>query len=125
MRRAAYVVAASGVVAGGAALGVYLHDRGRYDDWQRGNAQLVTDGTGTATYRMQASADNQLATSLTRDNHLILGLGIASGALLATGAALFFLDRHAERSPDGGGPGALSLSWAGGASAGIAWSRAW
>ncbi len=119
LRRAAYVSTAVGVAAAGAALGVYLWNRGRYDDWQAGTTTLQELTPRTAAYRMQAVENNDLATSLTRANHAILGLSIASGVLVATGASLWFVDRRRERPT-----GQLSLSWTG-SSAQLGWSGRW
>jgi len=119
LRRAAYASAGLGVAAAGAALGVYLWNRGRYHDWQTGEAALQNLTPGSAAYRMQAVSNNDLATSLTTANHTILGLSIASGLLVATGASLWLVDRGRKR-PTGG----LALSWTG-SSAQLGWSGRW
>jgi len=120
MRRMAYTIAGVGVLCGGAALGTYLWKRNAYSDWQTGNAVLQNDPVGSAAYRMQASADNSLAASLTDANHAILGLSIAGGALVAAGATLFYLDRANGRQAT-----ELSLGWGGGSSATIIWGSTW
>jgi len=74
---------------------------------------------GSAAYRMQAVANNDLASSLTTANHAILGLSIAGGVLVATGASLWLVDRGRKR-PTGG----LALSWTG-SSAQLGWSTRW
>jgi flavorubredoxin len=108
------------VALGGAALGVYLWNRGRYNDWQAGNAALKNETMGTAAYRTRADANNSLAASLTRTNHVILGLSIGSGALVAAGAALLYVNHtRGHRKSE------LSFGWGGGASANVFWSRAW
>jgi tetratricopeptide (TPR) repeat protein len=119
LRRAAYASTAVGVAAAGAALGVYLWYRGRYDDWQAGEAALQDLTPGSAAYRMQAVANNDLASSLTTANHAILGLSIAGGVLVATGASLWLVDRRRERPTSG-----LSLSWTS-SSAQLGWSGRW
>ena len=119
MRRAAYVSAGIGVAAAGAALGVYLWNRDRYDDWKAGEAALQDLTPGSAAYRMQAVANNDQAASLTSVNHAILGLSIASGLLVATGASLWFIDRRRGRS---GGELAFSCT---GSSAQVGWSARW
>jgi hypothetical protein len=116
----AYTIAGVGVLCGGAALGTYLWKRNAYSDWQTGNAVLQNDPVGSAAYRMQASADNSLAASLTDANHAILGLSIAGGALVAAGATLFYLDRANGRQAT-----ELSLGWGGGSSATIIWGSTW
>jgi tetratricopeptide (TPR) repeat protein len=119
LRRAAYVSTAVGVAAAGVALGVYLWNRGLYDDWQAGEAALQDLTPGSAAYRMQAVANNDIASSLTTANHAILGLSIAGGVLVATGASLWLVDRRRERHT-----GQLSLSWTG-SSAQLGWSGRW
>ena len=119
MRRAAYASAGIGVAAAGAALGVYLVDRDRYDDWKAGEAALHDLTPGTAAYRTQVVANNDLASSLTRANHAIWGLSIAGGLLVATGTSLWLVDRRHGRST-----GELALSWTG-SSAQLGWSGRW
>jgi tetratricopeptide (TPR) repeat protein len=119
LRRAAYVSTAVGVAAAGAALGVYLWNRGRYDDWQAGQMTLQGLTPSSAAYRMQAFANNDLASSLTTANHAILGLSIAGGVLVATGTSLWLVDRRRERHT-----GQVSLSWTG-SSAQLGWSGRW
>ena len=115
-----YSAAGTGVALGGAALGVYLWNRSRFSDWQAGNASLKNEISGTAAYRERADANNSLAASLTRANHLILGLSIGSGALVAAGATLLYLDRvNVHRASE------ISFGWGGGSSANVNWSRTW
>jgi tetratricopeptide (TPR) repeat protein len=120
MLRLAYVSTAVGVAAAGAALGIYLWNRGRYDDWRAGQAALDELTRGSAAYRTQAVANNDLASSLTTANHTILGLSVASGVLVATGASLFLVDRARGRNA----AGELSFSWTG-SSAQLGWSGRW
>jgi tetratricopeptide (TPR) repeat protein len=115
-----YSSAGLGVALAGAALGVYLWNRGRYSDWQAGDAALKNETMGTAAYRERARANNSLAASLTRTNHLISGLSIGSGALVAAGAALLYIN-HTRRDRKS----TLSFGWGGGSSANIFWSRSW
>ena len=61
MRRRAYLSAAVGVVAAGAALGVYLWNRGRYDDWQAGNAALAEQTTARPPTACRRVKNNELA----------------------------------------------------------------
>jgi tetratricopeptide (TPR) repeat protein len=119
IRRTAYVVAGLGAAAAGAALGVYLWNRNRYDDWKAGNAALEDLTFGSAAYWIQATANNELATSLTRANQAIVGLSIVSGVLIATGGWLWFADR-----PRGRAAGEVTFLWTGSA-AQLGWSRRW
>ena len=125
-----YSAAGVGVALGGAALGVYLWNRGRYQDWQNNNAALQQDKSALDFHGRQV-ANNQLADSLTRANHVILGLSVASGVLLAGGVTLWVRDRfrggtEAEASPDKAATG-LSMGWAwqGRSAASISWSAPW
>jgi tetratricopeptide (TPR) repeat protein len=120
MPRAPYLIAGVGALSGAAALGVYLWNRGRYDDWRAGDAALANTTAGSADYQARATANNSLAASLTTANHAILGLSIAGGVLVAAGAALFVADRTHSRPAD-----ELSFEWAGGSSAKMAWSGKW
>ena len=123
-----YSAAGVGVALGGAALGVYLWNRGRYQDWQHNNAALQQD-KGALDFHGRQVANNQLADSLTRANHVILGLSVASGLLLAGGITLWGRDRsrggtEAEASPDKATTG-ISMGWQGRSSASISWSAPW
>jgi tetratricopeptide (TPR) repeat protein len=119
MRRMAYVLTGVGVLSGGAALGVYLAKRGQYSDWQAGNAALQGDTLGSAAYMAQATSNNALAGSLNNANAAIIGLSIASGALIAGGVSLFFTDRAHRRET-----GQVSLGL-GDRSANVGWSWTW
>lgn len=123
MRRLAYVLAGAGVLAGGGALGVYLWNRGRYQEWQRGDALLRDPMVGPNIRRRQIDIDNDLASTLTTANRVVLGLGIAGGTLLACSATLFLLGRE-ERNR----AGELSFAWGGwggDAIASVAWRGRW
>src|SRR5205814_10007382 len=89
MRRASYALAGAGVLTGAAALTVYLAYRGEYQDWKARGARLPFLTAGSPEYYAQIQENNRLAASLTTANHAILGLAIASGALVATGTVLF------------------------------------
>ena len=119
LRRAAYVSAGLGVAAAGAALGVYLWNRDRFDDWKQGEAALQDLTPGSAAYRTQVVHNNDLAGSLTTANHAILGLSIAGGVLVAAGASLWMIDRGHGRSA-----GELAISCTG-SSAQVGWSGRW
>jgi hypothetical protein len=124
MRRTSYALAGAGVLAGGAALGLYLWNRGQYQDWSDANASLATMMRGSAEYQTLAIANNARADSLTTANHAIWGLTIGAGALVAAGATLFLVDRaHIERGGD------VAFVWSrdasGGSTAALAWSGRW
>jgi tetratricopeptide (TPR) repeat protein len=119
MRHTAYASAGLGLAAMGAALGVYLWNRDRYDDWKAGEEALQDLSPGSAAYRTQVIANNYLASSLTTANHAILGLSIAGGLLVATGASLWLVDRWRGRPS-----GDLAFSCTG-SSAHLGWSARW
>ncbi len=125
----AYAAVGIGVALGGAALAVYLGNRGRYQDWEASNAALEND-KGAIDHYAQQTANNRLADSLTRDNHLVAGLSIAGGALVAGGLTFLIHDRlrggrEGARADDS--TGAFGLTWAqqGSASGAISWSKRW
>jgi hypothetical protein len=92
MRRMAYALTGVGVLSAGAAVGVYLANRGQYADWQAGNVALQGDTKGSAAYRTQATSNNALAGSLSSANQAIVGLWVATGVLVAAGVTLFVVD---------------------------------
>jgi tetratricopeptide (TPR) repeat protein len=118
MRRMAYVSAGLGVAAAGAALGVYIWNRGRYEDWQAGDAALQDLKFGSAAYQKKVTENNDLGSSLINANRAIVGLSIAGGLLVATGATLWLVDR--ERASNG----ELALSVTG-SSAQLGWRARW
>jgi tetratricopeptide (TPR) repeat protein len=119
MRRMAYVLTGVGVLCAGTAVGVYLANRGKYDDWKTGNAALQGDMMGSAAYMAQAASNNALASSLSDANHAIVGLSIAGGVLAAAGVTLFFVDRAHRRET-----GQLSFG-VGDRSANVGWRWTW
>jgi len=112
------VLAGTGVLAGAAALTVYLAYRGKYEDWKEGGAKLPFLTPGTSQYYDQIRANNELAASLTSANHAILGLSIAGGALVAAGTVLFLIDRHERHA------GTPIVGWNEG-TATVGWSATW
>jgi tetratricopeptide (TPR) repeat protein len=120
LRLIAYVFAGVGAVSWGTALGVYLWNRGRYADWQAGQAKLELETRGSVSYSAQAAANNALAQSLSDANHAILGLSIVGGALVASGVTVFLIDWSQRRDA-----ARLSVGWNGGSSVRIAWSGSW
>jgi tetratricopeptide (TPR) repeat protein len=131
LRRWSYVTAGIGVAAGAAALGFYLFNRGRYDDWKATNASLQMLTPGSAAYYQAAAANNERANSLTTMNRTIDVLSIVSGALIASGVTLYLVDRlhrreHAASTAHGRAAGwswdvAVGPSW----SPRMAWSATW
>ncbi len=125
----AYAAVGIGAVLGGTALTVYLRNRGRYQDWQDKDAALKND-RGAIDYYARQMVNNQLADSLTGDNHLIAGLSIAGGALIAGGLTYLIRDRWQggnEGARAAHSTGAFSLAWAhqGSSTGSILWSTPW
>ena len=116
LRRAAYVSAGLGVAAAGAALGVYLWNRGRYAGLAAGTRPSRTRPVGSDRLPDAVAKNNDLAASLTSADKAILGLSIAGGLLLARGATLWLVDRDARARA-----GELAFSWTG-SSAALGWS---
>jgi len=131
LRTWSYVTAGVGAAAVAAALGVYLWNRDRYEDWKATNASLQTLVPGSAAYHDAASANNARADSLGTANNAIVGLSIASGVLIAGGAALFLVDRanrreyarSAAREDDAGW--SFDVAFGRGWSPRVAWSLTW
>jgi tetratricopeptide (TPR) repeat protein len=125
----AVACAVVGAGLGGAALFIYLRNRGRYRDWQNEDAALAKDKVGIDYYPRQV-ANNRLADSLTRDNHLTVGLAVAGGALLAGGIASFLFDRLNGGRAEGHRAALLTGFTVGLGSEGLAsghasWSASW
>jgi tetratricopeptide (TPR) repeat protein len=125
----AYAAIGIGAVLGGAALTVYLRNRGRYQDWQDENAALHNERGAIDSYARQV-ANNRLGDSLAGDNHLITGLSIAGGALVAGGLTYLIHDwlrGGKEGARAGDSIGEFSLAWAreGSSKGSIAWSTPW
>jgi tetratricopeptide (TPR) repeat protein len=131
LRTWATVTAGVGVAAGAAALGVYLWNRGRYDDWQATSTSLQTLTPGSAAYYQAAANNNERADALTTANHAIVGLSIASAVLIAGGTALYLVDRAHRRERAASMARAEGSAWSlgvaldAGWSPRIGWSAAW
>jgi len=115
-----YVLASAGVALGGAALGVYLWKRDKYQQWQDGNAQLRNLTQGSDSYVARATQNNRLAASLTTANHAIVGLAIGGGVLAAAGGALYAFDRKSKS-----GSARFTVVWNGGPSVAAGWNGSW
>ncbi|HMF40253.1 MAG TPA: PEGA domain-containing protein [Polyangia bacterium] len=122
LRKWAYASGVVGVVTGAAALGIYIWNRNQYDQWQATNRSLGMLTPGTAAYHNAAAANNARADSLTSANRTIIGLSLASGVLIAGGAALYFVDRSHRREQT-----ALAFDVAVGSdwSPRVVWSATW
>ena len=73
---------------------------------------------GSAAYQKKVTENNDLGSSLVNANRAIVGLSVAGGLLVATGAALWLVDRGRTST------GELALSVTG-SSAQLGWSARW
>jgi len=118
----AYGLAGAGVALGGGALGHYLWNRGRYNDWKAEHATLQADRF-TRDYRERQMANNELAESIERGSRVSVTLALAAGALTTTGVVLLLAD--SSQSDARGARGGISFAWTGaGSAAASAWT-AW
>jgi hypothetical protein len=115
-----YVLASAGVALGGAALGVYLWRRDKYEQWRDGNAQLKDLAPGSDSYVARATENNRLATSLTSANRAIVGLALGGGVLAAAGGSLYLFERRSERRS-----ARFTVVWNGGSSVAAEWIGSW
>jgi hypothetical protein len=81
---------------------------------------LQSAQTGSPDYAAAAAESNRRAGSVTTAKAAMLGLAIASGALITTGASLYVLDRRSA-----GRASAPTLAWNGGTSFTAGWSCSW
>ena len=90
----AWATGAAGLAVGAAAVGVFLWNDQRYADWE------------------QKKTDNHLKESIKTVDGVTIALGVAGGALLATGAVLYFTGDNPARYRVGvsAAPGGASLS---------------
>ena len=94
----------------------------RYDDWQATNTSLQMLVPGSAAYHDAAAENNARGDSLTAANHAIVGLSIASGVLIAGGAALYLVDRAHRREQAASTARAGGAGWSLGVAFGADWS---
>ena len=107
-----YLTGGAGLALGGAALAHYFWNRGRYADWKDANSPREA-GESASDYRERQLANNELASSIERASRVTVGLGVASGALLATGVTLLVLGTESKASVRPEASGAFGLSLAG------------
>jgi hypothetical protein len=116
----AYVLGLSGVAIGGAAVGVYAWNNGRYGTWTGERDALDLAYAQKPPYppgldQRQASND-ELIQSIQSYDKVTVGLGITGGALLATGVALLVTGDDPAKyeklvvAPQSGG-GGMGVGW--------------
>jgi hypothetical protein len=82
-----YVMGGVGIGLGVAAAAHYFWNKGRYDDWRSAHRKLQGD-RDALDYREKQLANNALADSIASASRATVGLGVASGVLLASGGVL-------------------------------------
>ena len=92
-----YAFGIVGLALGGAALGDYLWNRGRFEQWKSTHAELQANQQAP-DYPQRQVANNDLAGSIQNASHVTVGLVAASSVLLATGVTLVLVDRHKRPS---------------------------
>ena len=130
---ATYTLVGAGAVLGGAALGVYLWNKGRYDDWRATYLELQQQQPRAPDYHDRTVRNNDLADSINHASYLTVGLAVAGGAMLAGGVALWLVNRGTDTrteephrvAPVSGVVGGWGWAWGGAASGGLSWTSAW
>lgn len=89
---AGLVVAGAGVGLAVATLSHFFWNHGRHDVWKQ-NHQNIEDNGGSFEDK---EANNALAASIQKANHVTLGLGIASGVLAGAGVTIFLLSPNKD-----------------------------
>jgi hypothetical protein len=85
----AYAACIAGAAAGAAAIAVYFWNRGRNDTWNTTDQQLAAPGAAAdPTFEQRKTDNDALARSIRNASTIDVGLGIASGVLLATGIVM-------------------------------------
>jgi hypothetical protein len=79
------VIGAAGVALSGVALGHYLWNRGRYEDWQARSGDYQRDPTDE-----NRESANRLGRSIPGASVVTVALTIGAGVALGTGAVLIF-----------------------------------
>lgn len=88
-----YALGVVGIVLGAVAVGDYLWNRGRYQQWRTTHEQLQANPQ-VGDYSQRQAANNDLANSIRNASYVTVGLSVASGLLTATGVTLVVLDRR-------------------------------
>jgi hypothetical protein len=89
-RRLGYSLGAAGLAAATSALGLYIWNKQRYDQWNTTDADLAAN-PNTPNFADRRSANDALANSIRHVNTATIALAIGGGALLASGAVLITL----------------------------------
>jgi hypothetical protein len=119
-----YLLGGLGVALGGTAIGLYLWNRGQYQDAQAEKAALPTillDGPPSHYYDVAVQYNEQVD-AIHRDNTITIGMAVASVGLIAGGLYLLRTDRkQGDKTAQLDG----RRSWAAVSPGGIFWSGIW
>jgi hypothetical protein len=98
----AYIVGATGIALGGAAVAHFFWNRARHEEWQSRYAAYYDDPTD-----QNRESANSLASSVSNASAVTVGLAIGAGVALGTSAVLLFTSSGsvtASGSTGAGGP---------------------
>ena len=114
----AYLLGGLGVVLGGTAIGVYVWNRGQYQEAQAEHDIVLKNPTDyDLTLRYNGDVD-----ALHRNNIFTVGLAVTSIGLLAGGAYLYLNERKRDTKT---GKADTSRSWASVTPSGLFWNGVW
>jgi hypothetical protein len=115
-----YILIGTGAALGGTAVGVYLWNRDRYQEWQALVAEHDKAPPNSYESTKTAAESNRKATSLSRANLTIGALAITSGVLVVLGGGLYYLDHRRPKPATN-----VTVTWAGGGAVAATWRYAW
>jgi tetratricopeptide (TPR) repeat protein len=119
-RTVAYLLGGIGLVLGGAAIGVYVWNRGQASTARSEYAQL--NPTDLSNYYDRATQYNQQVDNVHRGSDLTIGLVVTSVGLLAGSVYLWLRDRHRGERTNAGASGRSQAALGPG---GVAWGGTW
>ena len=119
-----YALGGLGVALGGAALGVYLWNRGQYHDAQAELAQLdrLRQQVPATDVYSPSVAYNAHVDAIQRASYITTGLALTGAALMASG---FYLWHSDPRRADKAGQRVARRSWGEVSPGGISWNGVW
>lgn len=101
-RTLGYTIGAVGLALSGVAVGHYLWNRGRYEDWQSRSSAYYRDPTD-----QNREAANSLARSIPAASAVTVGLVMGAGVALGTGTVLVLTSGSSRQPPGAATHGAL------------------
>jgi tetratricopeptide (TPR) repeat protein len=116
-----YLLGGLGVALGGTAVGLYLWNRGQYQDAKALKATLDTTEDMPSHYDL-AVQYNERVDAINRDSTLTIGLAVASVGLIAGGIYLLRYDRtHSDKTAQLEG----ARSWLAVSAGALSWNGVW